>query len=1119
MESVIHLKQIQIIRKFPSFLGIEILLTLLGIISTTAQTIYNVKSYGATGNVSTNFLSSPTNNGAWIIKADNNNNLNLGSSWTNGVAPGTTNIAIWDATVATAANCTNMLNANANWGGIQILNPIASVAISTNSSGALFLGASGIDLSAAAVDLSIGVALTTVQPQMWTIANGRSLNFIATNKAVVISSNPTIHGAVNYSGNFNVCSNSILTISGDAVLSATNPGIVNSFSILQVGTDVKGGTVNQVGGRVVFNTIGGTSGNPKVSMHVATAANAMAVYNLSGGTLTDTTANNASDTIIGDASGATGIFNLSCNASAQFVSLRIGNNGGTGIVNVTNGNLTVSGGEFSIGRGSGSGSAGTMNVFGGTVSANVNLQLAHGIGPGILNLNGGIISVPAITAALSSGVLNWNGGILKATASTASFISNSIIVNVNTNGAIFDTTNFNVTLSVNMRNGAGGNADGGLTKLGAGTLTLSGVNTFNGPTIVSVGTLIVSNVNSIANSTNIVVNSGATLNVSGIGALLLNSAPVLNGALIMQIRKNGSALANDQLSIGDSALNFGGALTVTAAGDALAAGDEFDLFDASQFAGAFSVIHLPPLPAGLVWDTSSLKMDGAIKVVNQIISVSFSSISRGDGGFNLDGAGGIASNAFYVATSTNLALPLANWTILSTNYFDANGSFQITNIMNPIITSQFFALLLSLPSSQTNSQTLADTEIVSMLQNIRDNGWDGVTSVDGGLGTNINNGLGGLWVNWRYGTEPLLVNFNGSGSPDGASVNPPRHDELTDMRYLHNLWWYKKFHPADTQFDADLLRYTAIVKYEFTTNVTNKRGWMYDEELIPLWQLSGDDFYRQAAFNEATYFADKLYRTNIGAYYDTNSTATNGYYRVDWQLEIGCALIHAGTIFTNSSWVTKGSNMVEFTYKHAYLTNYHHFLQDMSNVISTNGTAVSNEDIYVSGGTDGGAVRMSPLGQEALSLLHVYLVTSNQLYLNRAMDLLTPETIETNSFGLWDTNYGGYYGGLEFSGKTFQNPGTPALISKKEGGRQMDMLEAFHLANTLTTNRYAPTEAALKNVLLNKTYYAPGHGVLYEVNADWSVRTINGQPENWVTTEAMGIVLEALFSLQDPQPW
>ena len=42
----------------------------------------------------------------------------------------------------------------------------------------------------------------------------------------------------------------------------------------------------------------------------------------------------------------------------------------------------------------------------------------------------------------------------------------------------------------------------------------------------------------------------------------------------------------------------------------------------------------------------------------------------------------------------------------------------------------------------------------------------------------------------------------------------------------------------------------------------------------------------------------------------------------------------------------------------------------------------------------------------------------------------------------------------------------------------------------------------------------PGHGVLYDVNSDWSLRELpNGPYEDMVTTEAMGAELESLFSL------
>lgn len=65
---------------------------------------------------------------------------------------------------------------------------------------------------------------------------------------------------------------------------------------------------------------------------------------------------------------------------------------------------------------------------------------------------------------------------------------NPVVLSVGNNGA---STTFAGTLS-----GAGG-----LTKIGAGTLTLSGANAHSGPTTISAGTLLLQNSNAIANST------------------------------------------------------------------------------------------------------------------------------------------------------------------------------------------------------------------------------------------------------------------------------------------------------------------------------------------------------------------------------------------------------------------------------------------------------------------------------------------------------------------------------------------------------------------------------------------------------------------------------------------
>jgi hypothetical protein len=89
-----------------------------------------------------------------------------------------------------------------------------------------------------------------------------------------------------------------------------------------------------------------------------------------------------------------------------------------------------------------------------------------------------------------------------------------------------------------------------------------------------------------------------------------------------------------------------------------------------------------------------------------------------------------------------------------------------------------FAVSSALAAGPRSSPT-ADEVILAMLRNIQANGFNPNKA--------INNGLGGLWINWGTGSRPLATNWNGSGRPDGPEVDPPRHDVLTDLRYLHAL--------------------------------------------------------------------------------------------------------------------------------------------------------------------------------------------------------------------------------------------------------------------------------------------------------------------------------------------
>nr|MBF6592721.1 hypothetical protein [Ktedonobacterales bacterium] len=334
---------------------------------------------------------------------------------------------------------------------------------------------------------------------------------------------------------------------------------------------------------------------------------------------------------------------------------------------------------------------------------------------------------------------------------------------------------------------------------------------------------------------------------------------------------------------------------------------------------------------------------------------------------------------------------------------------------------------------------------------------------------------------------------------------------------------YKSLHPSDTRYDSELARYTAIVKMDYS-HPADRRGWVYDE-FMGIYRLSKDSFFQQAAETLATYYDSQLFQAATGGVYDITSAHPNGFARVDLSLEVGDALIQAGTTFNQPKWISDGRAAVQFIYDHAYIPSYHTFPALVDDLQLPNGAANPNPTIYrgMYGHTklEGGAVRIGETSLMVLSLLHTYMATQDPSFLRKATDLLDPLTSDQNQLGIWDTKNQGYFAAITFPGTSIRAPGTPTLYSNaKESGRQLQMLEVFRVANTLTNNRYQAMQDTLLQLATHQAYYAPGHGYLYNQSSDWQVLKLRGGGfDDWVTTEAMGIALEGLQALGDPQPW
>ncbi len=161
---------------------------------------------------------------------------------------------------------------------------------------------------------------------------------------------------------------------------------------------------------------------------------------------------------------------------------------------------------------------------------------------------------------------------------------------------------------------------GGFTTAGStGNIILTGTNTYTGLTTVSAGTLggpgvILGPVTITGTGT---LAPGGTTNTT----LTISNSLTLANIVSMKVNKAGTMLTSDLIT-GISTLNYGGALVVTATGDALTNGDSFTLFDASSYTNAFFAYNLPALAAGLTWDTTQLT-NGKIAVIFGISKPAF----------------------------------------------------------------------------------------------------------------------------------------------------------------------------------------------------------------------------------------------------------------------------------------------------------------------------------------------------------------------------------------------------------------------------------------------------------------------------------------------------------------
>ena len=395
------------------------------------------------------------------------------------------------------------------------------------------------------------------------------------------ATNNQVLGSLAGSGTLTVGLKSI-AVGGDNTATAfsgtitmTNQGYNPTFgTFTKFGTGtltVNNATVTQGESYIVQGAMAQTSGNTTFTyLAVGTGTTGgvanVGALNVSGGTISFGTGLQVGDfggqgTL--NQTGGTVRVDATCGDPSHCAALHIGNQGGTGTYNISAGELDLVGSNNELGRSIGTkpASAGTLNISGtGVVDLSGNGALIIGYGnenvspntsQGLINQTGGTLrihngSTLYLTGANStSSVYNLNGGTLEIGGNSlkAGYRRDCKPISIQSRrrhdqgdrirAGNHRERDFGIRRFDDRHQRPGRDLErrpvrhGGLAKVGAGTLTLSGANSYSGGTLLNAGTLAVGSSTALGTGSLTFAN-GTTLR-AGANSLTLANTLTLNG--------------------------------------------------------------------------------------------------------------------------------------------------------------------------------------------------------------------------------------------------------------------------------------------------------------------------------------------------------------------------------------------------------------------------------------------------------------------------------------------------------------------------------------------------------------------------------------------------------------
>lgn len=637
-----------------------------------------------------------------LTKANNTSALNLAASWSENVAPASTDVLLFNSTGVPASGGLTVAAANATVGGLLQFTDIAgNVTITQGTNHTWTLGPSsntpgftgGIDMSAATADVAIGSSGRTLR---WSSFNYGGIS-VASGRTLTINSNFT------NAGNTKTIA---MTGSGSIIFNGSaGAGGATSFNVNGANVTMNNATNTWVAGTITAGslTIGNTTAlqnqtvtnNAASGLKFSTGVTSATLGNLAGSGGIDLTnigagavsltvgGNNSSQTYSGALSGSgtltkTGTGALTLTNTANAVAFTV--SGGT----LTGGVATTSNGGFGTG-----GITFKGGTIGSTMGANNTLALGNAITvgsgdtgtfntPNRVNWTGNVSGAGALTVNVSTTVSrmdlnnNWTGftGTANFTGSGGvRFFSNGGTFNANS----FQNTAINIgdSVSFNPVTNSGGNTYqiGSLAGSSA-TAALNGGSA--GPATYSIGGLNTSTTFAGA------ITGNSALTKAGSGTLTLGGTSTYTGATTVTLGTllvNG-ALGNTAVTVNGGALGgtgtIGGAVTVNTG---------------ARLAPGASIESLAVASANLNGGSLVVEYDGTAGGTIDLLSVT-GVLDITNGTVDFDMLGSAPDDPFYIfATYGSL-----NGSAFA-NILDLPGGYKINYAFNDGITSNNIALV------------------------------------------------------------------------------------------------------------------------------------------------------------------------------------------------------------------------------------------------------------------------------------------------------------------------------------------------------------------------------------------------------------------------------------------